>query len=317
MNVLLTGSTGFVGSAVVKRLSGRPDIQLVAVVREAVKDIASQVHTCHVVGDLRSVRDWSPLMRGIDVVVHSAARAHKLHDSVDDPLAEFRSNNVDTTLAIAQAAAACGVQRLVFISTVGVHGSESRTGVISESTQLRPHSDYAQSKMEAEAGLLDVAGNSSLEVTILRCPLVYGNRAPGNLARLVRAVYKGFPFPFGSVRNKRSLLSVDNLAEIIELCLSHANASNEVFLVSDGYCVSTPDIITALSQGMNRRSRLFHCPDIVLRLVFNLSGKKALYTQLCQSLEIDSKKLETLLGWKSSESTLRLLALSVSTDANP
>lgn len=247
---------------------------------------------------------WRSTVAKQDVLVHLAGRAHMLRDAVEDPLLAFRNVNVEGTLNLAKLARDNGVKRFVFISSIGVNGAHTVGRAVNEESMPAPHAEYALSKWEAEQGLWDVVRDSGMELVIIRPPLVYAGHAPGNFGRLLKLVAARIPLPLGSIRNQRSVIALENLVRFISLCVDHPAAANELFVISDGQDVSTPQIIQYLAQGMyNKSSRLFPMPQTWLRTGARLVGKSNMYSQLCDSLVIDSSKARELLGWRPVVST--------------
>ena len=234
----------------------------------------------------------------MNVLVHTAARAHVINDPVADPLAEFRRVNVEGTLRLVKQAVEMGVRRLVFVSSIGVNGVQSTNGkVFSEADKPAPHNAYALSKWEAEQGLMRLADETGLEVVIIRPPLVYGHNAPGNFAALVRAVQHGWPLPLGAVPNLRSLVALDNLVDLIVTCINHPQAANQTFLVSDGGDLSTTELVRGMGQAAGVTARLLPVPVWALQAGALLLGKGNAVQPLCGSLQIDISKARRLLGW--------------------
>ncbi|MDP1531527.1 MAG: SDR family oxidoreductase [Rhodoferax sp.] len=294
--ILVTGATGFVGSALVARLA-REGAETRACVRRNDAPMPDRVHTVQV-GDLAADADWSHAMAGVGVVVHCAARAHVMKDTASDPLAVFRTVNVDGTLNLAQQAVAAGVQRFVFVSSIGVNGVQSAPGkAFSEADQPNPHNAYALSKWEAEQGLLRVADETGMEVVIIRPPLVYGCGAPGNFGSLMRAVQRRWPLPLGAVHNQRSLVALDNLVDFIVTCITHPQAANQTFLVSDGQDLSTTELVRGMAKAAGVPARLLPVPVWVLQAGAKFLGKGEAVQRLCGNLQVDISKARELLGW--------------------
>lgn len=299
MKILISGASGFIGQSLVLKLSSNPDYEIVAAVRN------SKYHPCIGVNfveiaELSDIKGWNVALHGVDVVVHLAGRAHVLNDSSLDSLAEFRRVNVQGTMDLASSALANGVKRFIFVSSIGVNGSYTTNNSFNEMSEPAPHADYALSKLEAERCLSQLLQSSSMDLVIVRPPLVYAGNAPGNFQRLMKLVASGMPLPFASVTNKRSMVALENLVDFIALCAEHPAAANELFLISDGFDVSTAEILSCLAEGMEQSPRLFSCPDLLMRLGATLIGKQELYMQLCGSLRIDSNKASSLLGWQPS-----------------
>lgn len=291
--VMLTGSTGFVGSALLAELKKLPEFRVVAAVRSAVLPASDNVV---VVGNIDGTTDYSAALNGVDVVVHAAARAHIMRDEVADPLAEYSKVNVEGTLNLANQAVAAGVKRFIFISSIGVHGLNSLRPFKETDTEA-PHDAYAVSKYEAEQGLRKLSTETGLEVVIIRPPLVYGGAAPGNFRSLINLASKSVPLPFGSVNNHRSMVYVGNLVSFIIRCIQHPAAANQTFLVSDGEDVSLRMLVTYIRLCLGRSPRLLPVPVGLFKLAGALTGKRGIVDRLVGDLQVDSSKVRTLLGW--------------------
>lgn len=291
--VLLTGSTGFVGSVLLTELKKLPEFHVVSAVRSAVLPASDDVV---VVGNIDGTTDYSAALNGVDVVVHAAARAHIMRDEVFDPLAEYRKVNVEGTLNLAKQAVAAGVKRFIFISSIGVHGLNSSRPFKETDTEA-PHDAYAISKYEAEQGLRKLANETGLEVVIIRPPLVYGGAAPGNFRSLINLASKPVPLPFGAVKNKRSMVYVGNLVSFIIRCIQHPMAANQTFLVSDGEDVSLRNLVTYIRLCLGRSPRLLPVPVWLFKLAGALTGKRGVVDRLVGDLQVDSSKARTLLEW--------------------
>jgi UDP-glucose 4-epimerase len=292
--VLVTGPDGFVGS----RLCGRL-IRDGFAVRGAQFSPVLLPEGCEsvVVGDLAEATNWDEAMAGIDRVIHLAARVHIMNDNADDPLHAFRHVNVEGTRRLAEAAARAGVKRFVFVSTVKVLGEATPDKPFLADDPFAPEDPYGVSKMEAELLLRKISEVSGMEVAVIRPPLVYGPGVRANFLKLLSAVTKGVPLPFGMVRNRRSLVGVDNLVDFLVCCLTHEKAANEVFLVSDGQDLSTADLVRAVARAAGRRPMLLPVPPSLMRLAGSLLGKRDQVDRLLGSLAVDISKDWKLLGW--------------------
>ncbi len=239
--ICITGATGFIGHAVCELLD-KKGYDLIRVSR-------SERSGYLAVGSIDNKTDWCSVLSGIDCVVHLAARVHVLNEKSLDPREAFFKANVDGTLNLARQAVSAGVKRFVFISSIGVNG-ESTTGQFTEQSEKHPKSLYALSKHEAESGLREIEKESGIEVVIIRPPLVYGANAPGNFRRLLKLVSLHLPLPFARVNNERSFVALDNLTDFISTCIDHPAAAGETFLISDDQSISTSELVTFLSLGM-------------------------------------------------------------------
>jgi nucleoside-diphosphate-sugar epimerase len=300
MQVLVTGASGFVGSAVVRRLSADLAMAPISAVRRpsVVPDAAERV-----VGDLRHDTDWRGPLTGIEAVVHCAARAHQMHDRAPDPAGAFREVNAAGTCRLAQQAAKQGVRRLVFISSIKVNGEATAPGqAFSEADVPSPQDPYGVSKLEAEQGLGEIARASGMEFVVIRAPLVYGPGAKGNLHRLMSWIARGVPLPLALVRNHRSLIGLDNLTSAIALALTHPEAAGKTYLVSDQEDLSTPELIQALARGMGRKPRLLPTPVGLLRAAGAIAGQTNEVERLVGSLVVNSGLISRDLGWQPPRS---------------
>jgi UDP-glucose 4-epimerase len=299
---LVTGADGFVGKAVCRRLlaadyalrAGLWNAELWPALQAAVPGVSEFA----VIGDLGENPNLPAALEDVSVVVHLAARVHVMHDKAGDPLHEFRRVNVGGTAALARAAAAQGLRRLVFVSTAKVNGESTPGRPFAEGDPPAPQDPYAVSKWEAEEALRSVAEKTGLEVVIVRPPLVYGPGVRANFLSLMRLVGRGIPLPLPDTKNRRSLIGVENLADCLVRCVSHPGAANETFMVSDGEDVSTRELIARLARALGRSARFLPVPEFAVRLAARLVGKEAAVDRLLGSLVIDSGKARRTLEWK-------------------
>jgi nucleoside-diphosphate-sugar epimerase len=250
-------------------------------------------------GDLGALADWQIALQGIDVVVHLAARAHVMQDTAADPLAEYRKINVDGTLNLARQAQRAGVKRFIFISSIKVNGEQTPLGrPFRAEDQPSPEDAYAISKREAEDGLRELCSNAAMDFVIIRPPLVYGPGVKGNFLTLLRWLDKGLPLPLASIRNKRSLVAVDNLVDLIVTCVDHPAAANQTFLVSDSEDLSTPELLKRTAAAIGKHVYLLRAPEGLLHFVAQCFGKTATLHKLCGTLQLDIGKTREQLGWR-------------------
>lgn len=292
MKVLVTGASGFVGCSLVGALRDKGH-QVVSAVRHAQADAMG-------VGDIGPDTNWNSALQGVDAVIHCAARVHVMNDSTSDPLAEFRKVNVAGTLSLAKQAAIAGVKRFVFLSSVKVHGEVTQGGSQYTADDVSAPADaYGISKAEAESGLRLLARATGMELVIIRPPLVYGPGVKGNFSSLMSWVSRGLPLPLGAATaNRRSLVGLDNLVDLILTCVDHPKAANQTLLVSDGEDLSTADLLRRIGKALNRPARLIPVPVSILIIASRLLGKSSIAQRLLGSLQVDISKTCTLLNWK-------------------
>ncbi len=296
--ILVTGATGFIGKALCKRLI-RDGFIVKGTVRSLDKRALLPAAAEAVL--LERLDDEASLLlalAGVDTVVHLAARVHILREQAAEPLDEFRRINVTGTEAFATLAAKMGIKRFVFLSSIGVNGTVSGPRPITEDDTSNPQNDYARSKWEAEQRLRDVARGSTMEVVIIRAPLVYGPENPGNFLDLLRVVYRGMVLPFASVNNRRSFIYLGNLVDVLIACMMHPRAAGQTYIVSDGEDVSTPELIRLVAMALDRPTYLVPCPPCLLRAAGGLIGKSSSMERLLESLVVDIGKIRRELGWK-------------------
>jgi UDP-glucose 4-epimerase len=295
-SIFLTGATGFVGGATLKRLIAEK-YRVVAALRNGTQLLEDNIKTVHV-DSFDDATSWKDSLDGVDVVIHAAARVHVMNDTESDPLGAFRRVNVDGTLNLARHALKAGVRRFVFISSIKVNGEGTHAGAAYSPQDVpAPTDPYGISKMEAERGLRELATESGMEVVIIRPVLVYGPGVKANFRSMMNWLDKGIPLPFGSIHNKRSLVALDNLVDLIFTCISHPAAANQTFLVSDGEDLSTTQLLRKMASALGRPARLLPIPSWALNTAATLVGRKSLSNRLCGSLQVDISKTRSLLGW--------------------
>ncbi|KAB0550286.1 SDR family oxidoreductase [Pseudomonas argentinensis] len=294
--IMVTGGSGFVGRTLLERLH-QEGYGLIAPSRAAL--VQAPVGVVNpLVGGLAADVDWSASLEGAAVVIHSAARVHVMNDTAADPLVEFRKANVDGTLSLARQAAAAGVQRFIFISSIKVNGEGTELGHPYRADDTPdPQDPYGVSKMEAEQGLRALAGETGMDVVIIRPVLVYGPGVKANFRSMMSWLRKGVPLPLGATGNKRSLVAVDNLVDLIATCINHPAAANQTFLVSDGEDLSTTQLLQRMGKALGRPARLLPVPASLLQAGAVMLGRRAIAQRLCGSLQVDIGKTRELLGW--------------------
>jgi nucleoside-diphosphate-sugar epimerase len=299
LKILVTGATGFVGSPLVRFLSSQ-EHQVIAAVRSAPVSINgfSGVEF-KTIGDIHGSLNWMPCLLGVHAVVHLANRAHVMQESDANPLSLYRSVNTDGTLQLARQAAAAGVKRFIFISSVKVNGESTVPGQsFSPVNESIPTDPYGLSKYEAEQGLKELSFKTGMEVVIIRPPLIYGPGVKANFLKMMQWVEKGIPLPLGSIANQRSLLGIDNLLDFIGVCLTHPKAADQTFLVSDDHDISTTELLKEIASAMHRPARLLPISQFVLEKSLILLGQWHIADRLCGSLQLDITLAKTLLSWK-------------------
>ena len=293
--VLVTGANGFVGRALCARA-----VVCGFVVCGVTRSHCNLSIGCEsfVAGHIDDRTNWRDALAGFEVVVHLAARVHVMADTAENPLAEFRRVNVQGTMNLARQAAAAGVKRFVLVSSIKVNGETTELEQpFTADDEPAPLDYYGISKMEAEQGLREIAAETGMEVVIIRPPLVYGPGVKANFQAMMRWLYRGIPLPLGAIDNRRSLVALDNLVDLIVTCIDHPAAANPTFLVSDGEDLSTTQLLQRMGQALGKPARLVPVPPALLKLGAALVGKPAVAQRLCESLQVDISKTRQLLGW--------------------
>ncbi len=264
------------------------------------------------VGDLGPDTDWGRALHGIEAVVHAAARVHVMHDRAVDPLAECRRVNTEGTLALAHQAADAGVQRFVFVSSIKVNGERTHAGVPFRADDTPgPVDPYGVSKHEAERGLTVLAERTRMAVVIVRPVLVYGPEVKGNFRTMMRWIERGVPLPLAAASNRRSLIALDNLSDLLVRCVQHPAAAGQTFLASDGEDLATSELICRLAEAMGRSPRLFYVPPTIARMAGRLIGMGPEVGRLLDSLEVDIQHTRDTLDWTPPVSVDEGLARTV------
>lgn len=282
--VFITGANGFVGKTL-SRFLVQNDISYTAGERS-------------LYGAMESQKRWSDILAGHDVVVHLAARVHVMDETEKDPLVAFRKVNVEATLNLAVGARAAGVKRFIFVSSIKVNGEETQDVPFSASDMPLPSDPYGVSKMEAEIALLNLHEPGKFEIVIIRPPLIYGPGVKANFEKLFWLVKKDFPLPFAAVKNKRSLVSIYNLCDLIITCINHPNAGGEIFLVSDDHDYSLKELLQVMGKTLNKSPRLIYVPVGLMKFGAVLLGKRTYVQRLFGNLQVDISKTKNRLNWK-------------------
>jgi nucleoside-diphosphate-sugar epimerase len=296
--ILITGANGLVGTALCNEMSRRGRTMRAAVRTTPEKwETPGKIEVVRI-GDIGPTTDWGAALDGVDCVVHLAARTHVTRDTATYPLAEYRRINVEATAALARAAAAARIRRLVFLSSIKANGERTADHPFTENDIPRPEDAYGISKWEAEQALWQISRETGLEIVVLRAPLVYGPGVKGNFLRLMNAVARGVPMPLASVRNRRSLIYAGNLAAASMDCIEHPAAAGKTFLVADDVDVATPELVRAIASALGVPARLVWFPPTLLYAAAALLGKTAAVSRLTGSLQVNSHRIRHELGWR-------------------
>lgn len=312
MKVLVTGAGGFVGDALCRRLSAS-GCQVIGVFRDtpAPRDWMET----RTIGDLTQLDDFADVVGRTDAVVHLAARVHMMRDTAADPDVAYRQANSDVTRRLAQAAAASGTGRFVFLSSVKVNGEETSGAPFTEHDAPAPEDAYGRSKRDAEDALREIAATTPMSVTTLRVPLVYGAGVRANFAALLRICDTVLPLPLdGITENRRSLLYLGNLTHALEAVLKAGHEPSGTYLLSDGEDLSTAALIGHLRHSLNRRAPRLPVSATILRSAAALVGKQGAIRRLCGSLQVDSTGFRDAFGWVPPFSPAQGIAATVAAD---
>lgn len=289
--VLVTGGSGFFGSHLLKHEAFQEAL--------AIGRTPPINHEHFESISFNDIDLLSKVLKNVEIVVHLAGRAHIMNENATRPLDEYRHTNTLGTLNLAKQAALAGVKRFIFISSIKVLGEKTTPDKPFNSNNiLNPQDPYSVSKAEAEIGLKDIGNNSDMDIVIIRPPLIYGAGVKGNFSSLLKLVRLRLPLPLGAIENKRSLVSVENLVDLVVTCLHHPNAKNKSFLVSDDRDLSTPELLSMIAEAGGYKSYTFKCPKIILDRILRLLGKSAIYNRLSDSMQVDIEYTKKQLDWK-------------------
>lgn len=308
MKILITGATGFVGRELLARLARESSYNVRVAARRVEAGLGSGVEA-FVVRDFDTA-ECSTALQSCDAVVHLAARVHIMQHAAADPLAEFRRVNVDGTLALAKRAAAAGVRRFIFLSSIKVNGERTEIGrPFRADDPPNPGDAYGISKLEAERGLQEIARSTGMEVIAIRSPLVYGPGVKANFLQLMRWLYRRAPLPLGAVTaNRRSLIAVENLADLIVTCVGHRSIGSRVLLASDGEDLSTADLLNRIGLALGQPARLISIPPVFVKSLATLVGRGEQVRRLLDSLQVDLSVTREALEWQPPVTVDRALA---------
>ncbi|MEA5559376.1 UDP-glucose 4-epimerase family protein [Nodularia spumigena] len=300
MNILITGASGFIGQALCRELLHNNKTSIIFVTSRSPRLENNFPYPIEPVAitSLSDLNQRQDILARVDCIIHLAARVHQMKDTAADPLAAFRAINTEATLNLARQAAQHGVKRFIYLSSIKVNGEKTTPGCpFTADDTPAPQDPYGISKAEAEIQIRELSAETGLEVVIIRPPLVYGPGVKANFLSMMRWLDKGFPLPLGAIHNRRSLVALPNLVDLIINCLTHPAAANQTFLVSDNEDLSTTDLLRRMSNALGKPAWLLPIPVQWLEFTASLLGKKAVAQRLCSSLQLDIHKTQTLLNW--------------------
>ncbi|MBC2775036.1 NAD-dependent epimerase/dehydratase family protein [Rhizobium sp. AQ_MP] len=301
---MVTGSTGFVGSNMVQTLRSNA-MNVRAISREKRPDTEA-------INSYGADTDWSQQLKGVDCIIHLAARVHVMHETASDPIAAFREANYHATLNLARQAALSGLRRFIFVSTIKVNGERTDKGQpFTSASTPNPQDPYAISKYDAERDLFELGRSTGMEITVVRPPLVYGPGVGGNFRLLMQWAKSGLPSVFSTIKNKRSMIFIENLTDLLRVVIHHPNAANRLFLASDNETMSTHEILNHLITACGRTPRTLPIPLAALRLAGKIVKREQQVLRLTESLEVDISETKHLLGWEPPVRTSDGLRMAV------
>lgn len=295
MKILITGSNGFLGQYLCQFLAEK-NYSILAQTRKAQTFALPNISNINF--DLNDNLHNIDLSQ-VEVIIHCAGRAHIMNETSTSPLDAYRQTNVQGTLNLAKKAVQSGVKRFIYLSSIKVNGEETRETPFKPDDLFKSNDPYGVSKYEAEQELLELAKNAKLEVVIIRPVLIYGPHVKANFKNMINLANKKIPLPIGCLDNKRSIVSVYNLADLIEVCLTHPNAKNEIFLVSDQDDISVKQLFEKLAHYQNNKLMILPIPKKLISLLATLVGKGAMASRLCSELVVDTSKNTALLDWRA------------------
>lgn len=290
LKILITGASGFIGQNLLSYLRANTQHELLCLVRKKFEN--NEIKQLQI-SDISMLKEGSLCFDEINVVIHLAGKAH----TKEDCAADFYNINTQASVNLASIAAKAGVKRFIFLSSIGVNGTFNDIP-FSHLSKPAPTDDYAKSKLQAEVELKKIAKTSSMELVIIRPPLVYGHSAPGNFGKLVKLVQTHLPLPFKSIHTKRSFVSIHNLASLIECCIHHPKAANNTFLISDDEDITLPQLLNEIGRASGNRVLLVPFPVTILKLLTSLVGKKEILERMCGQLQVDISFTKDTLNWQ-------------------
>ena len=302
MRVLITGVNGYVGNRLHSVLK-QHNFSVSGSVRES-QGSGSIDNKLIVTGDISSFDNWYQVLSDIDIIIHLAAMAHIISETSDESkmLDKYRAVNRDATLRLAQGAVDAGVRRFVYVSSIGVLGNATIDYIFDNRSNYNPQESYAVSKMEAEVGLKKIVELSNMEVVIVRPPLVYGPSSPGNFYRLLKLVDIGLPLPLGGMEAKKSMISLDNLCNLLMKTITEPLPKYSKFVVSDGSNWSTAELVSLIAKNMGNKRPLFTLPGLILNAFASLVGKREEIRKLSVPLQVDGSETAEILNWSPIQS---------------